>query len=236
VYPVGTGGRVFYAVDGRENDADFAHDIYGTVGLHLTFGGAGAAAVVAAAPPPPPPPPPTQPAQPTQPPPPPAAPREESVSVCVIDPAAPGGMRMVSAMYLPTTRDTMVVVNGQRTAFRTTLPTVTTAANADWLIAGRPLEVTVGPATARFLPVGQTQTMGEGSLVLLGTANGMPVYANRNDVSAVATRFGTTGELTTVLANAELRRAFDAVQTIYVPYHVAGCAFQPLQRQEEVRK
>jgi hypothetical protein len=52
----------------------------------------------------------------------------------------------------------------------------------------------------------------------------------------VAARLGTTGELTTVLANAEIRRAFDAVQTLYVPYRVVGCSFQPVQRQEEVRK
>jgi hypothetical protein len=154
----------------------------------------------------------------------------------VIDPAAAGGVRTVSAIYLPGTRDTMVVVNGQRVAFRTTVPTVTVAEGADWLVAGRPLEIAVRPGPARFLPVGQAQSMGEGSLVLLGTLNGMPVYANRNDVSAVAARLGTTGELTTVLANAEIRRAFDAVQTLYVPYRVVGCSFQPVQRQEEVRK
>jgi len=224
------GGKAFEAVSGHDNDASLSHDVYGIVGLHLTFGGTGAAAPVVVAPPPPPPP-----AQ-QPPPPPPPAPREEMVSVCVIDPAAAGGMRTASTIYLPDTRDTMVVVNGQRVAFRTTVPTVTTAEGADWLIAGRPLEIAVRPGPARFLPVGQAQTMGEGSLVLLGTLNGMPVYANRTDVAAVAAQLGTTGELTTVLGNADVRKAFDAVQTLYVPYRTVGCSFQPLQRQEEVRK
>lgn len=218
----------FDAVNGRENDASLSHEIYGTLGLHLTFGGARAAApvVVQAPPPPPPPPPPAAP----------PAPREESVNVCVIDATSAGGVRTVTATYLPASGDTMVTVNGQRVAFRTTVTEGPVAANADWLVAGSPLEVTLRPAPARFLAVGQTRAITDGSLVLLGTVNGQHVYAERSSVSAVADRFGTTAELATTLGNAELRRAFDEVQVLYVPFRTVGCTFQPLQRQEEVRK
>lgn len=218
----------FDAVNGRENDASLAHEIFGTIGLHLTLGGAAeAAAPVVVAPPPPPP---------TAPPATPPPPREESISVCVIDATSASGVRTVSATFLPASGDTMVTVNGQRVAFRTTVTDVPVAANADWLIAGRPLEVAVTPGPARFLPVGQTRTFGEGTLVLLGTMNGLHVFAERATLGEAAAQFGSAGELATVLRGAAHRRAFNEVQTLYVPYRTVGCAFQPLQRQEEVRK
>src|SRR5688572_13408245 len=73
----------------EDNRANLINEIGLTLGLHFLFGIA-PVPVVAVAPPPPPPPPPVAP-------PPPPPPREDAITVCVVDPTAPGGLRMQSA-------------------------------------------------------------------------------------------------------------------------------------------
>jgi hypothetical protein len=235
VQPTGVVSRL-NAIRGDENQGSLAHELYGQLGLHLTLGGAGAAPVVVVTPPPPPPPPPQPP------PPPPPAPREESVTVCVIDPAAVGGIRTVNAVRIVESGDTLVVRGADRVSLRSTLPTVTLVGNADWYVAGRPLGVTLPRREAAFLATGRGMAMSAGQLILLGQVQGIPVYAERSAVASVATRLeqlnqgGPTNLVNALRDDAALRTAFEGVRTLYVPAQVSGCVFQPLQLQEEVRK
>lgn len=230
------GGPAYTAINGRENQAQLAHDIYGQIGLQLTLGGAGRVAPVVVTPPPPPPPtPPTPPA-------PPPAPREEQLSICVIDPAAPGGARTVQAIRVEGQADTLVVQGGQRVNLRTTLPTVPMVGAADWYIAGRPLQLTVQRQELRFLATGMAAPRQANQLQLVGTLQGMPVYADRAALGAAADRFGqlnATAPADLAAAaqqHADVRAALLNLRTLYAPAQVVGCVFQPLQLQEEVRK
>lgn len=229
------------AINGEDNQASLAHELYGQLGLHLTFGGARAMAVVAAPPPEtPPPPPPPPPAAP--PPAPPPAPREEQITVCVIDPATSGGMRSVSAVRVLSTGDTMVVRGADRVPFNTTVPTVTVVGTTDWYIAGRPLAVPIAQRQAQYLATGRASPMGTGQLVLVGSVQGVPLYAERSTLGASADRLqqmnanGPIDLAATLRTDAELRTTFASVQTLYVPSQTVGCVFQPLQLQEDVRK
>jgi hypothetical protein len=70
----------------------------------------------------------------------------------------------------------------------------------------------------------------------------MPVYAERTALGAAADRFGQLNAAapldlaTAVQQHADVRTALLTVRTLYAPAQVAGCVFQPLQLQEEVRK
>ena len=46
---------------------------------------------------------------------PPPAPTEDAITVCVIDPTSPNGIRMQTAIFVHATGDTVVDVNGRRT-------------------------------------------------------------------------------------------------------------------------
>jgi hypothetical protein len=225
---------VFVRATAQEDVRRLVHEIYGTAGIHLLLG-VEPPVVVAIAPPPPPPAPP--------PPPPPAPPAEESVMVCVIDPAAPGGIRMVQAAFRPATRDTVVTVDGQRVALRTTIGTVPTAAGADWFVQGRPLAVMTTPQRVEFVTYGTARMVESSDLTFLGTVNGVPVYGDRTQVAALGTeladlhRTQATTDLGTLLATrTQLRQRVAGVDILYVPMQPTGCVFQPVQRVEDVRK
>jgi hypothetical protein len=201
-------------------------------GLHMLFG-LERVAVVAVAPPPPPPPAPA--------PAPPPAPEERSVSVCVIDPSGNTGIRTVDAIYMPSTGDTLVLSNGSRVALRNTIGTVTTASNAQWFVQGQPLTLAIGPSgKAQFTTYGSSRMINASDLTYLGTLNGVPVYADRDDVSAyndqlMSARSSGT-ELTTILVNKALSTGLDKLKVVYVPLQPTGCVYQAMQRVEEVRK
>ena len=209
------------------------HELYGQIGLHLLMGLEEAPAPVVVAPPPPPP------AAPAPPP----APREEAITVCVIDPSSPMGFRMVSATYMPDTRDTLVTVNGNRVELSTTTGNVVVASNADWFVRGEPLAIGTGNTRMEFVTFGTSRLIEGEDLAYLGTVRGVPVYADRDEVAEVMEdlaelRQAEQGtDLEQILEEQrEVRDELDDLGMLYVPLQPTGCVFQPLQRSQEVRK
>jgi hypothetical protein len=230
----GPGGTVTLASD--ENPANTTHEIGLQLGLHFLFGLRTPPPVAVAPLPPAPPPPP--------PPPPPAPPREDQITVCVIDPTATGGVRMQTATFRHEQRDTVVMVDGQRRPLRDVVGTgVPVARTAGWYVRGEPLTMTVGREQVRFLPY-QTATVIEPQrIVYLGMVGGYPVYADRDEVADVITPLQTAregradAELGQLLAaNRQIRDSVQRVSFLYVPLDPYGCVFQPVQRQVDARK
>ena len=219
---------------GEDPVGDLTHLLYGQAGLHIALGLRQPAQVVMA------PPPARPPAAPAPPPPPPPAPR--AVEVCVIDPGADNGVRVVQAMFRTEQRDTVVVEGGDTVAFSTTAPTgVTLAPDADWYVQGQPLVLTfpTAPRRVEFVTTGSQRRIPAGDLTLLGFQGDVPVFAASSDVAAIETQLGgmraqmNDQEMSAVIGgNAEVRRAFNDVDIIYVPLQPTDCVFQALQRQE----
>jgi hypothetical protein len=219
---------------GNEDVGEVVHELYGTVGLHWLMG-LRPVPVVAIVPPPPAPPP-------VQPPPPPP-PAEERLMVCVIDPTAPGGVRMQEVFYRPATRDTVIVRNGERVALRTTLGDVRVAADADWFVQGRPLAVTSGRQRVEFVTYGTSRLIEANDLVFLGTVNGVPIYASatdaqpfRADLEQARTTLATQDLLVIMQQRPALYQRVQRVDILYAPLQPIGCIFQPLQRVEPTLK
>ena len=212
------------------------HELGAQVGIHMLFGVA-RAPVVAVIPAPPPP------APPAPPPPPPPPPAEEAVTVCVIDPTAAGGIRMESAIFMPSTGDTLVTVNGQRVPLRNAVGSVMVASTADWYVRGQPLVMTVGTQKVEFVTTGTARMVDATDLAFLGTVNGLPIYADRDEVQDVreeidelnkAQRGADLGKI--LEEHKDLREDLSDVKVYYVPLQPTGCVFQAVQMQEQVRK
>ena len=213
---------------GDEDTGNVINELYATLGLAIPLGFIIPPPVVVAPPPPPPPP---------------AAPREERVTVCVIDPTQDTGIRTVQAIYLVDAGDTVVVQGANRVALRSTTGSVVTAPEASWYVAGEPLVFTVGGARTEFVSYGGARVIPAGSLAYLGNQNGIAVYADADDVSDVREQWSElrnanrAGNIDSILENrAELVEEFGEVEFLYVPMDPIGCVFQALQRVEEVRK
>jgi hypothetical protein len=170
---------------------------------------------------------------------------ERAVTVCVIDPAAPNGIRMQTATFREQQRDTVVDVSGQRRPLREALPNVMVARNAPFVVQGEPLTVTFGRETVRFLPYQSARQIEGTRLVYLGNINGFPVYADRDEVADAVERINTAragrtdvelGRLLAGPANRQAREVVTGASFLYVPLDPIGCVFQPIQRQEDVRK
>lgn len=211
---------------------DMIHELYGQVGVHMLFGLSAPPPVAVVAPAPPP--------VVTAPTPPPA-PREDAIRVCVIDPN--GEIRMVDATFLPASGDTLVTVNGQRVALRSTTGNVMVATNASWFVQGQPLNLRLGTEQAGFVTFGSSRIVAAEDLAFLGTSNGVPVYADEEDVGDVMSelremrRARANNDLTDILDEEEdIREELAELKVLYVPLQPTGCVFQPLQRQEQVRK
>ena len=223
-------GTTFNTADGDNSVAKTVNELYGQIGLGFLFGVA-RPEVVAIAP------------APLAPAPEPApVVSREATSVCVVDPTAPGGLRMQSA-YLVGGRDTVVVVNGVDQPFSTSIGTIPTASNADWYVRGQPLTITVGTGKIEYATYGSSRVISSTDLAFVGTVNGVPVYADRNDVSTFIGEFNDVntahpGQDLGITLNDQrtLRTSFDNVKVLYVPMTPSGCVFQAVQRQEEVRK
>jgi hypothetical protein len=221
----------------QETVAKTVHEIGAQLGLHFLMG-LRTPPPVAVAPLPPAPPPPPPPA-------PPAAPREDAITVCVIDPTATGGIRMQTATFRHAQGDTIVMVGGQAQPLRQVVGTgVMTARDAGWYVRGEPLSLTIGRETVRYLPYQTATRIEPNRIVYLGNVNGYPVYADRDEVADVigtlqtARGTRTDVELGTLLAGTDARTR-DIVQRaafLYVPMDPYGCVFQPVQRVEDVRK
>ena len=216
----------------EDNIGDLTHELGLQIGLHF-LGGVAAPPVVAVVPPPAPPAPTPQ-APPTV--------SREALSVCVVDPTAPGGIRMQSA-FLVGGRDTVVVVGGSDRPFSQSVGNVMVATNANWYVQGQPLTMKVGTNNVEFTTYGSPRMIEATDLAFMGTVNGYPVYADRDDVADVIdeltelnrARAGT--DLGQILEEQrELNDELDDLTVLYVPMHATGCVFQAVQRQEEVRK
>ena len=216
----------------EEDIGNVVHELYATLGLHVPLGFILPPPVVVAPPPPPPP----APA--------PAAPREERISVCVIDPTSgDSGVRTVQAIYLIDAGDTVVVQGANRVDLRTTTGSVVVAPEASWYVAGEPLVFTVNDGRTEFVSYGGARVIPSGSLAYLGMQNGIAVYADADDVADVREqwtelrRANAAGDVDDILENrAELVEEFGEIEFLYVPMDPVGCVFQALQRVEEVRK
>lgn len=209
------------------------HNLYGQLGAHVLFGYI-APPVVAVAPAPPPAPKPA----------PPPPPREEHLSVCVIDPNAANGLEVVSAIYLPASRDTLVEVAGQRRPLSSTLPTnVMMATQADWFVRGEPLTLMIAPkVNLEYTTWQSARIIDPSDITYLGLARGLPVYAANQDVMTVSNqlpmlRQQTNSDLSTMLQKSrDLRQVIEKVQYLYVPLQPTGCVFQTVRQVEQVRK
>jgi hypothetical protein len=220
--------------DPDEDVGKVVHELYAQLGAHLLLLPQ-APEVVAVAPAPPAPEPEPEPEP---------EPVEEMIAVCVIDPGSDAGIMEIEAIYLPETRDTVVVRNGARQDFATVVPSVMVANEADWFVRGEPLTVTLGDgATIEYTTWQSARMIDAGQLTYLGTVRGLPVYANTDDVAdfsaewTAARQAATTNDIDDLLAdNAELGAELEEVQYLYVPLRPTGCVFQAVRLVEQVRK
>jgi hypothetical protein len=221
-----------------DNVASMTHEIAGQIGLHFLFGVPRAAAVaVVQAPAPTPTPVVTQPAPQPQP------DRESSITVCVIDPTAPGGIRMETAIWNETRGDTLINVNGQRVLLRNAVGNVMVASNADWYVRGQPLTMMVGGEKIEFATTNTPRMVPNTDLAFLGTINGLAIYADRDEVADVRDELAELNraqrgtDLSKILEeHKDLREDLADVKVFYVPLQPTGCVFQAVTRQEAVRK
>ncbi len=217
---------------GDTDISDDIHELYGQIGLTFLFGIASPPVVAVAPPPPAPAPEPT----------PVPEVRRESISVCVIDPTAPGGIRMQTATLIES-RDTVITVGGTDRPFRESVGNVMVASNADWYVRGQPLTMNIGTQKVEFATYGTARTIESSDLAFLGTVNGVPVYADRDEVQDVIEELNELNraqagtDLGKILEeHKDLREDLSDVSVVYVPLYATGCVFQGVQRQEEVRK
>lgn len=224
------------ATDPEEDVGKVINQPYVQVGAHFLMG-LEAPEVVAVAPAPPAPAPAPEPE-------PEPEPVEERIRVCVVDPSADNGLRMVDAIYLPETRDTVVVVSGMRRAFSTTVPRVMVANETDWFVRGEPLTVNIGSnATIEYTTWQSARMIEANRLTYLGTSRGLPVYASTDDVSGMRTPWNNarmaagSNDLNAIIAeDAELAAQLEEVEYLYVPLRPTGCVFQTVRIVEQVRK
>jgi len=229
-----------YALDasdafGEESIGKTVHEIGAQIGLHLLMG-LDRTEFVSVAPAPAPPPAPL---------PPPAAPApvEEAVTVCVVDPSATNGLRMQNAFYRPATRDTVVLMNGERVPLRNAVGSAMVVRDADWYVRGQPLVLRVGTERFEYHTYQGARHIMAADLAYLGTINGYPVYADRDEVADVtdalaeARAADRTGDLGDILDERDdLRDEINDVDYLYVPVEPTGCVFQALQPMTPVIK
>lgn len=228
-----TGAPAGSTVTLASGDTDFGddvHEIYAQAGLTFLFGVARPAAVAIVEP---------APVAPT-----PVAPvvSRENMTVCVVDPTATNGLRL-QTVTLVGGRDTVVVVGGEDRPFTTTVTAIAPVTSADWYVRGEPFRIHTGDTHVEYVTYGSTRVIDANELTYIGTANGMHLYADRDDVADIVdelnevnrARAGT--DLGKILEeNRELRDELDDVKVLYIPTSAYGCTFQAVQLQEQVRK
>ena len=230
--------NTFTMPNGDSRISKWTHEFGADIGLKFLFGLREAMVVT--------PPPPAPPVVMPPPPPPPVAPpaeRVDNISVCVVDPTQPNGLRMVNALYLPASGDTMVMVSGSRQRLSTQVGNVMVVRNADWYVRGEPLTITVGTSKMQYSTEGGARMVEANNLSYLGTVNGYPVYANRDEVAdinnalAELRRAQAGRDLGNILdERKDLRGELEDVKRLYVPLQATGCVFQPFLMMEPVKK
>jgi hypothetical protein len=201
-------------------------------GISLLLGGSQAAAPVSVMrPAPPPPPAPLPPATVPTP-----APIENAITVCIIDPSQPSGIRTQSALYRELQRDTVVMQNGNRVALSQVTGSAMVARDATWYNQGKPLQLMIGTRPTWYLAYGSARQMDADRMAFLGTINGYPAYAERDQVASLIGAFDAARaanpnrDLGVVLADRrDLHDAVEALPFIYVPLQRTNCVFQPMQ-------
>lgn len=216
-----TSGATTEVTNGTTNVGKTVHEVYATLGLHYLFGLASPPVVAVAPAPAPPPAPEPAPAP---------APTTQDVSVCVVDPTAATGLRTVTAQFNPATNDTTVMVNGQSMAFSQSVGTVPVASSQTWYVQGQPFMIGSGRGQLSYVSFGSARNIDANDLTYIGTVNGLPVYANRTDVTSL-TIPNPPGDITT---NTQLVTGLRNVQVLYVPLTSTGCNFQPIDRKSVV--
>ena len=218
---------------GDEVAGKVIHEIGGQIGLHFLAGLARPEPVAVVRAPAP---------APTPAPAPAPAPREDAVTVCVIDPTAAAGIRTQNAIVVAG-RDTMVMVNGTRTPLRSAVGQVMVARNADWYVRGQPLTLQLGEDRLEYLTHQGAVHIEADRLSYLGTINGYPVYANRDEVADVMDevndlrRAQNNNDLSRILGERrDVRDEIEDIEFLYVPLESTGCIFQPVRMMEQVRK
>jgi hypothetical protein len=164
--------------------------------------------------------------------------------VCVVDPASPAGIREVDAIFVPSTNETFVTQNGNRVLLASAYTNVPVASGADWFVQGQPLTLAIGPTgKAQYTTYGSSRMINSSDLGYVGTVNGLPVYADRDDIKDVQHQLDelraaqNNGDINNVLnQQKDLRDRLDKMKVVYVPLQPTGCVFQAMQRVEEVRK
>ena len=143
---------------------------------------------------------------------------------------------MQSAFYREQQRDTVVVQNGDRVAFSQVAGSAMVARDAAWYRQGKPLQLMVGTRPMWYLAYGSSRYMSADRMAYLGTIDGYPTYAERDQVSSLmatldaARAANPNRDLGAVLAdNRDLRSAIEALPFLYVPLQRTGCVFQPMQ-------
>lgn len=212
--------------DGEEDTGNVIHEPYGQLGLHYLFGVAQPERVAAVPAPPPPP-----------------EEELEEITVCVVNPGITTGVAEIDALYDPASGDTLVVVNGQRVPLDRVAREAVVVEDEDWFIEGEPLTLDIEGEEASFISFGGARVIDPSELAFLGTVNGLPVYADANDVDDLDEEIRERrearmeGDLEEVLEQEDdLREEFEEVDVLYAPLEPTGCVFQPLERIEEVRK
>lgn len=180
----------------------------------------------------------------------PPPPAEETVMVCVIE-RTDYRVREIEAISVPAEDRVYVMRDGQRVRLETAYPATAPVyvRGATWYMADRPLVVDleapvgVDPADRSRLELvlfGTPAQRSPADLVFVGTIEGTPIYATRNDVAAFRPRLdaqlATSRDLGTILrADPELAREFAAVSTYYVAVE-PECVFRPVSVTHFVRR
>jgi hypothetical protein len=171
------------------------------------------------------------------PPPPPPPPATEEITVCMIDLTYAGGVRNVTAMRNLTTGDTTIMKNGDRVRISDATANIPIVSGSPWYISGAPFEIGSVPNRILYLTVGGARMIEPSDLSILGTVNGLPVFADRMTLPPGLANLGPNTDLNQlVVVSSDARHALETVSVIYVPLQPTGCVFQALQRQPEVRK
>src|SRR5690606_14643908 len=120
---------------------------------------------------------------------------------------------------------------------------VTTVRNASWFVRGEPLVLTVGDERFEFLTYQGERYIDADRVAFLGTINGYPVYADRDEVADIIgelndlRRAQATDDLSRILAERnDLRDELNDISYLYAPLESTGCVFQALQPLEPVQK
>lgn len=233
--PTITGTQVTLT-NGDDNTSDIVHEVGAQIGLHMLMG-LNRAQVVTVAPAPAPAP------RPAPAPAPAPEPVENPITVCVIDPTTSTGIRNQQALYRVAQRDTVVMQNGNRVPLNQVVGNTMIARDADWYVRGQPLRLTMNTETVEYLTYQGAMQIDPNRVAYLGTVNGYPVYADRDEVADVMDALNSVREanrnrdLGEILAERrDLRDELEDVEFLYVPLQRTGCIFQPLQKMEQVRK